>query len=93
MLVKKHTFFLITQYNTDTHNAYTLIPMNARMQTLLSYEYLERLGRQILEIDEVTTYASLSTGTSATTKNTIPLNPGKFEIDEVTTDTSLSQYR
>ena len=30
-----YPFFLrITQYNTDTHNARTLIPMNTRMQTL-----------------------------------------------------------
>jgi hypothetical protein len=33
-------------------------------------EYLRRLGRQILKIDEVTTSASLSTGTSPTTEST-----------------------
>uniref|UniRef100_A0A0D9XX49 Uncharacterized protein n=1 Tax=Leersia perrieri TaxID=77586 RepID=A0A0D9XX49_9ORYZ len=34
----------ITQYNIDTHNTRTLIPMNTRMQ-ILSYENLRRLDR------------------------------------------------
>ena len=39
------------------------------------YEHLRRLIRQILEINEVGTGASLSTRTSPTTKCTTPLNP------------------
>jgi hypothetical protein len=49
-------FFRITQYIGDTHNARTLISMNTRTQ--------------ILKIDEATTSALLSTGTSPTTKST-----------------------
>uniref|UniRef100_A0A0E0DLJ7 Uncharacterized protein n=1 Tax=Oryza meridionalis TaxID=40149 RepID=A0A0E0DLJ7_9ORYZ len=50
----------ITQYNADTHNSRALTSMNARTQPY-PYEHLRRLGRQILEIDEVTACASLST--------------------------------
>ncbi|TVU39484.1 hypothetical protein EJB05_12906, partial [Eragrostis curvula] len=38
------------------------------------------LSRQILEIDEVTTGASLSTATSPTAESTKPLNPRKFAL-------------
>jgi hypothetical protein len=33
-------FFTITQYNTDTHNAHALTPMNARTQTLPLWVYI-----------------------------------------------------
>ena len=69
--MKELYFFEITQYNSDTHNSRT--PMNIRTQNL-PYEHLRRLSRQILEIDEVTIDASLSTKTSPTTECTKPLN-------------------
>jgi len=47
-------------------------PMNTRTQTL-SYEHLRRPSQQILEIDEVITGASLSTGTSPTIECTSPI--------------------
>ena len=49
-----------------------------------TYEYLQRLSRQILEIDEVTTCASLWTGTSPTTESTTPLNPIIFDPTRTT---------
>ena len=64
----------ITQYNADTHTS-----MNTHTQTL-PYEHLRKLNWQIFEIDEVTTNASLSTGTSPTTECTTPLNPRIFTI-------------
>jgi hypothetical protein len=66
-------FFLITLYKLDTHKARTFIHMNMRTQNL-PYEYLQRLSWRILEIDEVTADASLSTRTSPTIKSTTPLN-------------------
>ena len=39
-------------------------PLRTHARKLYPYEHLRRLGRQILEIDEVTTGVSLSTGTS-----------------------------
>jgi hypothetical protein len=42
------------------------------------YEHLRRLRRQILEIDDVTTGASLSTGMASTTESITPLNPKIF---------------
>ena len=51
--------------------------MNTDMKTL-PYEYFRRLTRQILEIDEVTIDASLSTGTSPTIECTTLLNPRIF---------------
>ena len=42
------------------------------------YDHLRRLDRQIFENDEVTTWASLSMGTSPTTESTTPLNPKLF---------------
>jgi hypothetical protein len=48
-----------------------------------SYEHLRRIELADLEIHEVTTGASLSTGTSSTTESITPLNhrinPGKCE--------------
>jgi hypothetical protein len=41
--------------------------MRKRAQTL-PYEHLRRLGWQILKIDKITTYVSLSTGTSPTSE-------------------------
>ena len=67
-------FFEITQYNSDTHNTRILTPLWIQVRKLYPYEHLQRLSRQILEIDEVTTGASLSTGTSPTTECTMPLN-------------------
>jgi hypothetical protein len=43
---------------------------------LLLYEHLRNTVTTHLEIDEVITGASLSTGTSPTAKNTTPLNSG-----------------
>ena len=70
-------FFEIAQHNLDTHNTRTLTLMNTRTQSY-PYEHLRRLSRQILEIGEVTTGASLSTRTSSTTECTTPLNPRIF---------------
>ena len=75
---KEELFFEITQYNSDTHNARTLIPLWTHVRKPYLYEHLRRLSRQILEIDEVTTRASLSTGTSPTTECTMLLNPRIF---------------
>jgi hypothetical protein len=49
--------------------------MNIHTQTL-PYEHLRRTVPTDLEIYEVTTGASLSTGTSPTTESIAPLNPG-----------------
>jgi hypothetical protein len=43
--------------------------------TLTSYEHLRKTIPTHLEIDEITTNGSLSTGTSSTTENTTLLNP------------------
>jgi len=73
-----HLFFCeVTQYNSDTHNVRTLTPMNASTQ-ILPYEHFWRLNRQIFEINEVTTDALLSTGTSTTIESTMTLNPRKL---------------
>jgi hypothetical protein len=63
-----YIYMRITQYIGDNHNTRTLIPIHTRK--LYLYEHLRRLCRQILKIDEVTTGASLSTGTSPTTECT-----------------------
>ena len=54
----------------NTHNAHRLTP----------YENLQRLSRQNLEINEVTTSISLSMGTSPTTESTTPLNSKIFSF-------------
>ena len=59
---------------THTH---THTPMNTRTQTLPLWAS-SKTEPKILEIDEVTTGASLSTGTSPTTECTTPLNPRIF---------------
>ena len=69
--------FLITQYNSNTHNAHTLTLINVRTQPYL-FEHLRKLNNQILEIDEVAIGTSLSTGTSPTTESTTPLNTKIF---------------
>jgi hypothetical protein len=75
-------FFRLIQYNVDIHNTHapharTLIPLNTRTQTVPYKQSAD------LEIHEVTTDASLSTGTSPTTKNIALLNPeinpGKYD--------------
>ena len=71
-------FFEITRYNSDTYNARALTPLWTHVRKPYPYEHLQRSSRQILEIDEVTTCASLSTGTSPTTECTMPLNPRIF---------------
>ena len=71
---KSFFLFEITQYNSDTHNARTFTPYEHMYANLTLYEYFRRLRRQILEIDEVTTGASLSTRTSPTTECTTLLN-------------------
>ena len=65
----RNLFFEITQNNSITHNAHTLTSTNERK--LYPCKHLRRLNRQIIEIDEVTVGASLSTVTSVTTKSTV----------------------
>ena len=67
-------FFLIIQYNSDTHNARarTLTPLWIYVHKSYRYEHLRRLSWQILEVDKVTTGALLSTGMSPTTECTTP---------------------
>jgi len=68
-----YLFFAITLCSLDIHNTHSPLWTPARKP----YPYhLRRLDRQILEIDEVTTGASLWIGTSLlTTKHKTPLNP------------------
>jgi hypothetical protein len=67
---------LRTRYNTDTYkHAHTLTPMNA-ICTSYHYEHLWRTEPTDLEVDEVTTYASLLTDTSPTTEKIAPDNRG-----------------
>jgi hypothetical protein len=54
---------LVTQYNGDTHNARTLIPMNTRTQTL-------PLGASSKTVLANPQDASLSTGMTPTTEST-----------------------
>lgn len=53
---------------------YALTPMNDARNSY-PYEHLRRQGLQILEVNEVTTDALLSTGTSSITQSTTLLNP------------------
>ena len=64
--VSIHIFFDYTVQLRQTH-ARTLTPLWTHVRKPYPYEYLRRLSRQIIEIDEVITGASLSTGTSPTT--------------------------
>jgi len=66
-------FFLDYTVQTDAHNTRTLIPMNARTQTL-SLRAHSKNGPANLreEINEVTVGASLLMGTSPTTESTKP---------------------
>ena len=66
-LIIREIFFEITQYNSDTHNARTLTLSWTHVRKPYSYEYLRRLSRQILKIDEVIIGASLSREASHTT--------------------------
>ena len=68
--------FLITQYNSNTHNAHTLTLINVHTQPYL-FVHLRKLNHQILETDEVVIGTSLSTGTSPT-ESTTPLNTKIF---------------
>ena len=63
-----YSFFEITQYNSDTHNTRILTSLWTHIHKSYLYKHLRRLSRQILKIDEVTTGASPSTGTSPTTE-------------------------
>ena len=71
----RNFFFRITQYNVDAHNTYAHSPLWTHVRKSYPYEHLRRTEPADLEIHEVTTYASLSTGTSPTTKSIAPLNP------------------
>ena len=64
-----HTVHIWHSKRTHTHTLWI------HVRKPYPYDHLRRLSRQILEIDEVTTGASLSTGTSTTTECTMPLNP------------------
>jgi hypothetical protein len=57
-------------FTTQTHTH----PMNTRTQTY-PCEHFRRIEPADLEIHEVTTDASLPTGTSPTTKSIAPLDP------------------
>jgi hypothetical protein len=68
-------FFRITQYNADVHNTHAYSPILIHLCKLYLYKHLRRTEPTNLEIHEVTTDASLSTGTSPTTESIAPLNP------------------
>jgi hypothetical protein len=77
-------FYLrITQYNANAHNTHIHSLLWTHVRKPYSYEHLQRTEPVDLEIHEVTTGASLLTGTSPTTKSIAPLNPrinpGKYE--------------
>ena len=67
-----YTVQLRHSQRTHTH------PLWTHVRKPYPYEHLRRLSRQILEIDEVTTDASLSTEMSPTTECTMSLNPRIF---------------
>ena len=72
------SFNLIFWYYTvqfiHSQRTHKFTPLWTHIHKLYPYEHLKTLSRQILEINEVTTGASLSTGTSPTTKCTTPLH-------------------
>ena len=68
-------FFRITQYNVETHNMHAHSPIWTHVHKPYPYEHLRRTEPANLEINEVTTGTSLSTGTSPTIEIIVPLNP------------------
>jgi hypothetical protein len=73
----------VTQHNVDAHNTHAYSPaINTRLLTV-PHEHIRRTEPPDLEIHEVTTGASLSTGTSLTTKSIAlinsEINSGKYE--------------
>jgi hypothetical protein len=70
-------FFLRTQYNADAHKNARTNTLWTRTHTPYLYEHLRRTETTYLEVDEVTTGASLLTDTSPTTESIAPLNPDK----------------
>jgi hypothetical protein len=76
-------FFRITQYNVDAHNMHAHSQLWIHIHKPYFYENLKSTEPADLEIHEVTTGDSLSTGTSPTTESIALLkrgiNPGKCE--------------
>jgi hypothetical protein len=71
------SFFLITQYNVDALNTHVHSPYEHKYTNPTpSYGHLQKTKPVDLKIHEVTTGASLSTGTSSTAESIAPLNPG-----------------
>ena len=68
-------FLWITQVHTQTLNTHARSPLWIHVRKPYPYEHLRKTVPAHLETDEVTTGASLSTGTSPTTESTMPLNP------------------
>jgi hypothetical protein len=69
--------------NADAHNTQAHSPLWTHVRKPYPYEHLRRTALADLEIHEVTTGTSLSTGTSSTIESIAPLNPrinlGKYE--------------
>jgi len=69
-------FFLrITQVQTQMLNTHAHSTLWTHIRKPYLYEHLQKTVLAHLEIDEVTIGASLSMGTSPTTKRIVPLNP------------------
>jgi hypothetical protein len=66
-------FFRITQYSADAYNTHAYLPY--------PYEHLWITELIDLEIHEITTGASLSTGVTYhwNSESIVPLNPGKIQ--------------
>ena len=60
-------FFEITQYNADAPNTHAHSPLWTHVHKPYPYEHIRRTERADPDVHEVTTRASLSTGTSPTT--------------------------
>jgi hypothetical protein len=72
-----HTLYLYENLTELDQQISRLTPMNTRTHTLSPWAPLKNwVGLANLEINEVTTGALLSTGTSPTTERIVPLNPG-----------------
>jgi len=70
-------FLRITVQLRRSQHACTLTPMNTHRQTLPRYEHIQRTEPTHLEIDEVTTGTTLSTGSPTT--ESIGINLGNYK--------------
>ena len=79
-------FFCELQVQTQTLNTHAHSPLWIHVRKPYPYKHLRKTVPTHLEIDKVTTGASLSTGTSPTTESTTPLNP---KINQKNTSTHV----